>query len=285
MEISELLQQINQKLDALIEKTSQKKDNAFFDLLKSIVLEPSYPEAVDPSLICNTSDENDKIERATNIVEIYIEEFIENKSLLDFGCGEGHVALAALDKNPSIVKGYDIKSENFSKKITEEKPNLLTSDWNEIAKEKYDVILMYDVFDHLENEDSVEVMKKIKSVLNPDGKIYARMHPFISRHATHYYHTLNKAFVHLIFSPEELEQITGVKPEIHINKVFYPYRFYNEVFKKAKINTISSNTIENEVEPYFKENKMLMDHITKKFNFHDVPLHQMSMSFIDFVLN
>lgn len=285
MEISELLQQINQKLDALIEKTSQKKDNAFFDLLKSIVLEPSYPEAVDPSLICNTSDENDKIERATNIVEIYIEEFIENKSFLDFGCGEGHVALAALDKNPSMVKGYDIKPENFSKKITEEKPNLLTSNWDEVAKEKYDVILMYDVFDHLENEDPTEVMKKVKSVLNSDGKIYTRMHPFISRHGNHYYHTLNKAFVHLIFSPEELEQITGVKPDIHVNKVFYPYRSYNEVFKKANINIVSSNTIENEVEPYFKDNKMLMNHIMKKFNFNDMPLQQMAMSFIDFVLN
>ena len=284
MEISELLQQINEKIDFLKNKIDNKKDDAYFDFLKSTVLESSFPEAVDPSLICDLSSEEDKSERATNIIEIYIEEFIENKSFLDFGCGEGHIAFAALAKNPKIARGYDIKPELFSKKITDTNPDLLTNNRDEIAKNKYDVILMYDVFDHLEKEDPIEVMKKVKSVLAPEGKIYSRMHPFISRHANHYYHTLNKAFLHLIFTEEELEIITGVKTSIHINKVFYPFRTYNEIFNKAKIKVISSNVIENEVEAYFKDNKAIMNKIMKNFNFHEPPLHQMSMSFIDFVL-
>lgn len=284
MEIIDLLNEINQKLDYLKNKIDNHED-ASFDLLKSLVMEPSFPEAVDPSLICDLSNEDEKKERATNIVEIYIEEFLENKSFLDFGCGEGHVVEASLEKNPKLAKGYDINSKGFSKSIIETNPNILTDDWNEIAKEKYDIILMYDVFDHIEKENAVDVMKKIKSVLAPDGKIYARMHPFISRHANHYYHTLNKAFVHLIFTDEELEKITGKKPEMHVNKIFYPFRHYGEIFKKADIKTISSNTIENEVEPYFKDNKMIMDRILKRFNFFDPPIHQMGMSFIDFVLN
>lgn len=284
MEIIDLLNEINQKLDYLKNKIDNKHD-ATFDLLKSLVMEPSFPEAVDPSLICDLSNEEEKIERATNIVEIYIEEFLENKSFLDFGCGEGHVALASLEKATKLSKGYDINPNAFSKSIVETNPNLLTNNWEDIAKEKYDVILMYDVFDHIEKEDEVEVMKKLKSILAPDGKIYARMHPFVSRHANHYYHTLNKAFVHLIFTDEELEKITGKKPDVHVNKVFYPYRQYGEVFKKANIKTISSNTIENEVEPYFKDNKMITDRIVKRFNLFELPLHQMTMSFIDFVLN
>ena len=284
MEISDILQQINEKLDFLKNKIDNKEDDSFFHLLQCMVHSPIFPEAVDPSLICDLSNEDEKAERATNIIEIYIEEFLENKSFLDFGCGEGHTAFATLDKKTKISKGYDIKSELFSKKITNANPDLLTNNWDDVSKNKYDVVLMYDVFDHLENEDPADVMKKIKSVLTPEGKIYARMHPFISRHANHYYHTLNKAFLHLIFTEDELEKITGVKPNTHTNKVFYPFATYTTIFNKTKIKIISQNIIENEVEPYFKDNKAIMNRIMSRFNFTDPPLKQMAMSFIDFVL-
>ena len=110
------------------------------------------------------------------------------------------------------------------------------------------------------------------------------LHPFISRHANHYYHTLNKAFLHLIFTEDELEKITGVKTKTYINKVFYPFATYTTIFNKAKIKIISQNVIENEVEPYFKDNKAIMNRIMSRFNFTDPPLRQMAMSFIDFVL-
>ena len=285
MEITQLLEEINKKIDYLKYKIDSQNDEAAFELLKLLVLSPSYPTAVDESLICDTNNEDDKAERGRNIIEIYIDELIEQKSFLDFGCGEGHVAESALEKNPKVSVGYDIKSENFNKKIIEKNPTLLTSNWDDVAKNKYDVILMYDVFDHLENETTVNTMTKIKSVLAPNGKIYARMHPFISRHSNHYYHTLNKAFLHLVFTDYELEKLTGVKPENSTQKIFYPVATYNDVFKKANLTILSQNIIENYVDKYFFDNKIIKNKILKRFNFEDLPIPQMSMSFVDYVLS
>ena len=286
MKTNDILAEINEKLNYLKNKIDNltKDYDATFDLCRLLLDDPSFPNAVDQTLICDPSNEEEKTERATSLIEVYVDELLEGKSFLDFGCGEGHAALAALEKNPKISIGYDIEKNVFKKEIVEKTPNLLTTNWDEVAKNKYDVILFYDVLDHTKNESSLSVLEKIKSVLAPEGKIYARMHPYVSRHSTHYYHTANKAFLHLIFTDEELESIYGKKPDCPTNKVFYPIRTYTDLFNKANLTVLSKNIIENEVEDFFKNNKVIADKIIKRFNTNELPVLQMSMSFIDFVL-
>jgi 2-polyprenyl-3-methyl-5-hydroxy-6-metoxy-1,4-benzoquinol methylase len=161
---------------------------------------------------------------------------------------------------------------------------LLSSNWEEISENQYDVILFYDVLDHTKDESFLSVLQKLKSVLSPEGKIFARMHPYVSRHSNHYYHTANKAFVHLLFNDDELEQLFGKKPDFITNKVFYPIRTYTELFKQAELVVASQNIIENEVEEFFKNNKAISTRITKRFNLNDLPIQQMGMSFIGFIL-
>lgn len=286
MKTNDILIEINEKLNYIKNKIDNltKDYDATFDLCRLLLEDPNFPDAVDQTLICDPSNEEEKIERATSLIEVYVDELIEGKSFLDFGCGDGHVASVALNKNPKISIGYDIDKNVFNKDIAQKNPSLLTTNWDEVSKNKYDVILFYDVLDHVKNESSSSVLEKLKSVLAPEGKIYARMHPFVSRHSTHYYHTANKAFLHLIFTDEELEQIYGKKPDCPTNKVFYPVRTYTELFKKANLNIVSKNIIENEVEDFFKNNKVISDKITKRFNANELPVLQMSMSFIDYVL-
>jgi 2-polyprenyl-3-methyl-5-hydroxy-6-metoxy-1,4-benzoquinol methylase len=286
MKTNDILVEINEKLNYLKNKIDNlsKDYDANFDLCKLLIEDPNFPDAVDQTLICDPSNENEKIERATSLIEVYVDELIEGKSFLDFGCGDGHVASVALNKNPKISIGYDINENAFNKDILQNNPNLLTTNWDQVAENQYDVILFYDVLDHVKDESMLSVLEKLKSVLAPEGKIYARMHPFVSRHSTHYYHTANKAFLHLIFNDEELEQIYGKKPDCHINKVFYPIRTYTDLFNKSKFTVASKNIIENEVEDFFKNNKIIADKIMKRFNASELPLVQMGMSFIDFVL-
>ena len=88
----------------------------------------------------------------------------------------------------------------------------------------------------------------------------------------------------ILFNDDELEQLFGKKPDFITNKVFYPVRTYTELFKQAELVVASQNIIENEVEEFFKNNKAISTRITRRFNLSELPILQMGMSFIDFIL-
>ena len=54
------------------------------------------------------------MDRAEGVVDILVEESLENKKFLDFGCGEGHMAKYAA-KECSLSIGYDLQKSEKSK--------------------------------------------------------------------------------------------------------------------------------------------------------------------------
>ena len=244
-----------------------------------------WPEAVNPNLICNPESETDKQDRGRGIIELMIEEDLKGLKFLDYGCGEGHSAALAIEYSPVLSVGYDIKTHPTWSSFPSSELLKFTTDFAEVAQlAPYNVILLFDVIDHSLTEDSVSLLKKAKSVLAPDGKIYLRCHPFTSRHATHLYHTLNKAYLQLVFTAEELATlVTQSLYKEESTRVIYPLKTYYEHIEQAGLKIINRRDVTEQVEPFFKT-PFIAERIIKNTKMGQFPDFQMGLQFVDYVL-
>ncbi len=240
----------------LSEMEGKKGENPLVLLteLRMLAKSDKWPLAVSEDMRFS-EDEVGKLARARAIIE-YMEEDFKGKKFLDYGCGDSLV----VNELSSIceARGYDIGG-----------------DFEEIQKAgPYDIILLYDVLDHCTNETQESLMGKVESLLSPDGVIYVRCHPWTSPHATHMYNQLNRGYLHLVFTPEELVTfgISGVET-LRIEK---PVLHYRELFKGFKY---SENIIMDDVSQFYFDDK-----IVKKGNLSSSLLSNMKIHFIDYKL-
>lgn len=239
-----------------------------------LINDPKWPVAICETLICDKNSETDKTERAEGIASSLLTEL--PKRVLDFGCGEGHLALKL--KENSFIRGYDIRSTNNE---IWKNPDLLTTDFSKImAADTFDTVIFYDVLDHIENETPSEALNKAASVLAPNGKIIIRCHPWCSRHGGHLYNNINKAFIHLVLTSEELEMLKI--PIMENQKVLFPLRTYREWIEKAGLKIKSEYIDRQSVEGYFTENEVVKNRILNSFGrSNDFPVFQLEQNFID----
>ena len=230
--------------------------------LRALLRGTKWPFAVHPNLLIANNDQ-DKLERADSILDWMMGNNLQDKKFLDFGCGEGHVAYQA-SQRAKLSIGYDINETGWERfKGTDR--FLLTSEFQEAHRHgPYDVILLYDVLDHIMTEEPQDVLKDLRSVLKDDGKVYVRCHPWCSRHGTHAYKSLNKAYIHFFFTPEELEKM-GVS-SLPTRKIIHPITTYDDWFQKAGLKKIDSesNVMRETIEPFFQQEdilcKLIKDH-------------------------
>lgn len=258
--------------------------NDEFSQLKEILYSDKWPDAVNKNLICDPNSQEDKIERGRGIVELMIEENLNGLKVLDFGCGEGQCAFVSTDYDTNLSVGYDIKTnsnwENYSKQNL-----LMTTDWSQVqANGPYDIIILFDVLDHCVEDNPTELLKKVNSVLSPNGKVYMRCHPWMSRHATHLYHDINKAYIHLVFNDEEIKELI---PKSDFSeeciKINTPIATYNNHINKSGLKVQNRRDITEKSEPFFKI-PLISNRIIKNTEFNDFPEFQMSMQFLDYCL-
>ena len=261
---------------------SVNEDFDTFEALKEALFSDRWPEAANPALMCDPNSEKDKKERGFGIIQMIVQEEIRGQKVLDFGCGEGHTACAVSTQSPKLCVAYDI--EKFEHWQNSEN-TIFTNDFSEVEKNApYDIVILFDVIDHLKNEDQISVLRKIHSVLTDNGKVYMRCHPFTSRHATHLYQSLNKAYIHLVFTPEEIRQLIPepVNAEINLG-VVTPFRSYKYFAQKAGFEIVSRQDITERVEPFFKT-PTIAERIMKTTQMPEFPEYQMGIQFLDMVL-
>ena len=138
---------------------------------------------------------------------------IKNLDILDLGCGGGLTCepLARLGAN---VTGIDFVQQNIeiAKKHAINSNlsiNYINKDLDQIDfKHKYDVVLLLEVIEHLDNWQSL--IKKVKKILKPKGKL------IIS--------TINKNFLSNLFAIQFAENLLKWVPKNthHYNKLIKP---------------------------------------------------------------
>lgn len=252
-----------------------------FEIIKGILNTDAWPKAVDEDLICDTNNEEHKLNRATGIVDVMITIPVNGKKVLDYGCGNGHVVKICADKESQFSVGYDIKNEFIA---LENKNAILTNRWREVQERgPYDIIVACDVLDHLENINPVDALKQMKEVLAHNGKIFVRYHSFMSRHYAHLYKTINKAFVQLVFTNEELKNLFPNENVNFNNKVYFPIKTYHDNATAAGLQVENEYIIKSNVEDFFHRQEIL-DRILFNTPFKKLPQVQMEMDFVDHIL-
>lgn len=280
----------------------QINDDEEFTLLTGYLQDTNWPNAVEPALICNQESEEEKFDRAEGILDMVVTKTVKNVKFLDFGCGQGHVVEKASAQECKLAVGYDIESQNWQNRKT---GLLLTTDWEEVKKHgPYDIVLVYDVIDHIVSptyeivdchnppNEIVEVFKKIKSITAQAGSIYVRCHPWVSKHGSHLYSKLNKAFLQLIFTDKELLQLGIVNTSLSVQKIIHPLNTYSKIFNLAGFKNVRENArLTDPVEPFFERNPLIAKRIKQNWltsadselrNGNKFPIFQMEMQFIDF---
>jgi len=94
-------------------------------------------------------------------------DYVKNNKVLDYGCGTGY-GTYMLAKSAQTVVGVDVSDEAIDyAKENFVSDNLLFKSIDEIGVEKYDVIVSFQVIEHVPNDKAY--LKKIKGLLNPGG--------------------------------------------------------------------------------------------------------------------
>lgn len=247
------------------------------NFLIDLLLSPEWPEAVPSFMICGDS-EKDKAERAEGILN-FISEDLDNKKFCDFGCGEGHV-VREVSKSSLFSVGYDISSTGCLSWEKTEDNFLLTTNFDKIRENgPFDIILLYDVLDHVEFPDLV--LQNVFTLCSEKTKVFVRCHPWMSRHGGHLYSYINKAWVHLVFTEQELNQMGYCLP--FLQKIYYPLGSYNSWFENNKFKIIKQDTIKCGIEQFFHGKSIKNRLPLEKFN-GNFPESQMSQCYDDFIL-
>ena len=157
--------------------------------------------------------------RIKYILETLNKKSLNNTTVLDIGCGGGLVS-EGLSKIGATVTGIDFIKENIKVAKMHAKKNNLEIDYfvKDFEKEKitskYDVIIILEVLEHLNNWE--EFIKKIKLSLNKNGTLIIST---INRNLVSKFLTLdigenllkliplNTHTFYKFIKPEELEQV------------------------------------------------------------------------------
>jgi len=104
-----------------------------------------------------------------------IEKLVDkNVKILDFGCGEGEL-VELLSKKGYQVEGFDVAQINIDNaKSRLKKIGLDTKVIKggiDDVKNKYDLVVMDNVIEHITEDEIESVVKKVKEKLNDDGQI------------------------------------------------------------------------------------------------------------------
>ena len=216
-----------------------------------------WPEAIPLHLVVSEdAPDAEKRFRAIQILSM-LDRDLSGLRCLDLGCGSGHIAVEMAGKTHPVV-AYDIKANPAWKNFKDTTVQFTTSKEDWIEKE-FDFILCYDVIDHLLGEDPIGFLTWVKSLLAPQGVLILRAHPWTSRHGSHSYEIVNKAYIHLALTPGEL-QANGITVDSSLRLV-RPLASYEAMAKHAGLKIAHKQAIVMDLEDFFGDE--LLDRINK----------------------
>jgi len=254
-----------------------------FEGMKKLLLSDDWPQACDPYLICDTDSATEMQIRGENVVNYYIDQPLKGLKFLDVYCGQGYIPYAA-SETAALAVGYGPMPEKPHFYWDDKKGNLLLTDSIEKVQENgpYDVICLYDTVDHLEEPELGLLLEQLEKWSRIGTQFYVRCHPWYGRHGGHLYRKINKAFVHLLFSEEELIQL-GFPLAGKLNKALSLYRLYPKYFSNLNKSGhfIRQKIMTETVEDFFKQNDLVGKRIGSIWQ-GQFPYFQMSQTYVDY---
>lgn len=118
-------------------------------------------------------------------LENFVKPFSDGKKIMDVGCGEGGV-LSVFENDGYSCTGMDYSADRvqFAQKETRGKSPIIQGDiQNFESGEKYNVVLILDVIEHL--ADKAAALDNMKKLLEPGGIIIVSFPPFRSPFGGH----------------------------------------------------------------------------------------------------
>jgi 2-polyprenyl-3-methyl-5-hydroxy-6-metoxy-1,4-benzoquinol methylase len=149
--------------------------------------------------------------------------------ILDVACGYGRHLTSLRGMGYSNCIGVDISPKQIQYARNELKLNNVEEadifSWLALNKSKYDCILVIDFLEHLNNDDLINLMMKLRSILNTQGRLIIQapngislINPIIHGDLTHV----------RAFTPESLRQLfllSGFSPPFTFHEALPPQRF------------------------------------------------------------
>ena len=120
--------------------------------------------------------------RMVLINEVIDNDLSKNSNILDFGCGSGAVLEMLKNKGYTNIYGMDVSNACVNLvKSRGINAGLISSDLLNLGKNKYDLILLLDVLEHVERD--LELLKNLRTSLRHNGKILITVpaHQFLWR--------------------------------------------------------------------------------------------------------
>ncbi|WP_111707031.1 class I SAM-dependent methyltransferase [Lutibacter citreus] len=170
----------------------------------------------------------------------------EEKNLLDVGCGTGEFLLTCNNNHWNVVGVEPNKNarELTLSKLKDINSSTIVNDINELTSEKFDVITMWHVLEHVPNLN--EYISKLKQLLKPNGILVVAVPNYKSFDAL-YYKQFWAAFDvprHLWhFSQKSIQQLF-LKENLKVEKIVPMYfdSFYVSILSE-KYKTGSGNIL------------------------------------------
>jgi ubiquinone/menaquinone biosynthesis C-methylase UbiE len=197
---------------------------------------------------------------------------IENKVVLDAGCGLGGRTAFYSEKGAESVFAIDIDENHVkfakefadyknSKNITFRQANFIDIPFE---SDKFDVILLNDVLEHIKVDYLERALLELQRVLKPGGKIYMEFPPWSSPYAAHLYDHIAIPWCHLLFSDKSLIRFVESKKSVDRMGRLSSIDHFKELNRLEKKQFVKMMKKLNFVEVYFKQR------IIKNMNFFKV---------------
>ncbi|OQX94379.1 hypothetical protein B6I21_09525 [candidate division KSB1 bacterium 4572_119] len=118
-------------------------------------------------------------------LEHYVKPYTKEKSVLDIGCAEGGLLETFFQAGYQCTGlEYSEHRINYAKENSPDGIRFISGNIEDISlNEKYDVILMLDVIEHI--EDKLSALLNLKKALKPDGILVVSFPPFKSAFGGH----------------------------------------------------------------------------------------------------